>query len=59
MDNRGDILIWSLWEIQTDTITYVRFLDMDADTYRNEPKEKLLAQWEKEKKEKHGNKCHD
>ena len=45
METRGDVLIWILWEIQTDAIIEVRFGDADADTYKYEPMYKLLACW--------------
>ena len=35
LDTQGNVIIWGLWEIQTDTIIEVRFGDSDADTYNN------------------------
>ena len=59
METRGDVLIQGLWKSQTDAIIDVRFGDSDADTYRKEPMEKILARREKEKKDKNGNNCHE
>ena len=43
LETSGDILIQGLWKIYTDAIIGVRFGDLDADTYRKEPMDKLLA----------------
>ena len=59
MEIRGDVLIRGLWESQTDAIIDVRFGDLDADTYKHKPMDKLLARWEKRKKDKHGKHCHE
>ena len=58
MDKQGDVLIRVLWEIQTDAIIGVIFGDSEADTYRNEPMDKLLDCWKKDKKDKHGKNFH-
>ena len=47
LETRGDVLIWGLWEIHTDDIIDIRFGDLDADTYKNEPMDKLLDFWDK------------
>ena len=52
LDTRGDVLIWGLWESQTDAIIGVRFGDSDADTYRKDPMDKLLDYKDKEQKDK-------
>ena len=46
MDTRGDVLIWGLLEIQTDTIIDVRFGNSDADNYMKELMVKLLDLWD-------------
>ena len=46
-----------LWEILTFDIVNIIFGDADADTYKHKPLDKLLAYWEKEKKDNHGNHC--
>ena len=58
LDKQGDVLIRVLWEIQTDAIIGVIFGDSDAETYRKEPMDKLLACLEKEKKYKNGKNLH-
>ena len=45
-------------EIQTEAIIDVIFGDSDTDTYNNEPTDKLLARWDKQKKDNHGKHCH-
>ena len=42
METRGDILVWVLWEIQTDAIIDIRFGDSNFDTYKHETMDKLL-----------------
>ena len=44
---RGDVLIWGLWEIHTDATIDVIFGDLDADTYKHEPVDNLLASSDK------------
>ena len=43
METRGGFLIRGLWESQTDAIIDVRFGDANADTYKYEPMDNLLA----------------
>ena len=38
-----DVLIRSLWEIQTESSINIRFVYADADTYKYEPMDKFLA----------------
>ena len=52
-------MIQGLWDRQVDAIIDVKLRDADADTYKYEPMESLLARWEKLKKDKHGNQCYD
>ena len=58
METMGDVIIWGLWEHQTDAIIDVKFGDTGTDTYTHEPMDKLLACWEKQKKDNHGKHCH-
>ena len=57
-ETRGDVLIQILWELHTDAMIDIKLGDTDAYTYRFEPMEKILACWEKMKKDKHSNPCH-
>ena len=59
METRGDVLIQGLWESHTDAITDVIFGDADADIYKYDPTEKLLASWEKENNNKQGKNYHE
>ena len=52
-------MIQGLWDRQVDAIIDVKLRDADADTYKYEPMESLLARWEKLKKDKHGNHYHN
>ena len=54
LETRGEVFIRGLWESQTDSIIDVRFGDADADPYKYEPIENLLARREKENKDNHG-----
>ena len=45
--------------MQTDAIINVRFGDSDADTYKYEPMDKLLARWDMKKKDNNGKHCHE
>ena len=56
METRGGVLIWGLGK---PDIIDVRFGESEADTYRKEPMDKLLACWEKENKYKHSKHCHE
>ena len=58
MDTRGHVLIRGLWEQQTDAIIDIKLSNADANTYRFEPMDKLLARWEKTNKDKHSEHCH-
>ena len=51
---RGDVLIRRVWERQTDAIIDVISGDSDADTYKNEPTDKILSRWEKKNEDKNG-----
>ena len=51
--------IRGLWEIQIGAIIDIRFGDAEADTYKPEVMDKLLVQWKKIKKEKHGQNCYN
>ena len=53
METRGDVLVWGLWERHNDTIIDVRFVYSDTDTYKHELMYKLMACWEKQKKDKY------
>ena len=59
LDTRCDFLTQGLLEIQTDTTINVIFGDAEADTYKYEPIDKLLASWEKENKYKHVKHFHE
>ena len=58
LETRCEFFIQGLLESQTDTIINNRFEDADADTYKYETMNKILACWDKKKKDNHGNKCH-
>ena len=45
LDTIGDVLIWGLWEQQTDAIIDVKIGDTGTDTYRFEQMDKLLYFW--------------
>ena len=59
LETRGDIITQGLWKIWSYIIIDIRFGDADADTYKNKPMDKPLDLWEKQKKDKHGNHCHE
>ena len=59
METQGDVLIWGLWESQTEAIINIIFGDLDKETYKKEPTDKHLDCWEKENKDKHGKHCHE
>ena len=48
-----------IWKIQTESIIVVRFRDSDAGYWKPVVVDKLLAGWEKLKKENHGQVCYD
>ena len=58
METRGDVLIWGLWESQTDSNINIRLGDDDTDSYTYEPMDKHLDFGENEHKDKHGNHWH-
>ena len=49
--------IRGLWDIQTEAIIDVRFGDSDAETWNPVRMDKLLADWDKTKKDKHAQAC--
>ena len=55
---RGEFLIRGSWESQAEAIIDVRLGGPDCNTHKKEPMGTLLAQREKEKKDKHGKHCH-
>ena len=59
MEKRGDVIIQCLCESHTYTIIDVIFGYYDANTYKYDPMDKLLASWKKENKDKHGKNCHE
>ena len=48
LKTRDDVLIWGLWEQHTDVIIDVKIVDVNADSYRYEPMDKLVARWKKQ-----------
>ena len=58
-ETRGGVSIRGLWERQTAVIICVRFGDADVDTWKTVRIDKLLAGWEKTKKEKYGQECYN
>ena len=58
-DERGDLLIRSLWANSTDCIIDVRITDTDAPSHRNKGPTKVLEQQEREKKRKYLQPCLD
>ena len=52
------MLIRGLWDLQVEAIIEVKLGDADADSYKYEPMEELLARRETIKKDKHGKHCH-
>ena len=58
METRGDVLILGSRESQNDAIIKVIFVDSYSDTYRKEPMENLLYQWDKVNEDRHGKNCH-
>ena len=59
LETWGDVMIWGLWDQQTDAFINVRLGNADAYYYRFEPMAELLTQWNKVKKNKNGNHCHN
>ena len=59
LEIRGDVLIQGLWDRQNNDIIYTKIGDADAYTYKFDPMDKLLYWWEKMRKDKHGNHCHE
>ena len=55
----GGVMVRGLLDCKFNAIIDVKLLDADADTYKYEPMTSLLDRWEKIKKDKHGNHCHD
>jgi hypothetical protein len=58
-EERGDLLIRSLWANGTDCIIDVRMTDTDAPSYRNREPVKVLESQEREKKKKYLQPCLD
>ena len=58
-DERGDLLIRSLWSNSTDCIIDVRITDTDQKTYKDKDPLKVLEQHEREKKRKYLQPCLD
>ena len=58
-ETQGDVMIQGLWYCKVDTIIDIKLWDADVDMYKYEPMTALLARWEKNKKYKHGNHCHN
>ena len=58
-ETRGNVPIRGLWKTQTEAIIDVRFGDADTETWEPYRMDKLLAGWEKTKKDKHGQACYD
>ena len=52
-------MIQGLWDQQIKAIIDVRLGDTDADSYKYEPMEALLAWWKPTKKDKDSNHCND
>ena len=59
LDTQDDVMIWVLWDIQTDAIINIKLGDAYMKTYRFEQISALLAQWEKIDKYTHGKHCHN
>ena len=57
-ETRGDVSIWGLWESQTEAIIDVRFRNADTDSRNPVIMDKLLAGWEKLKKDNYGYDCY-
>ena len=53
------MLIRGLYEIHTEAIIEVSFGDADAETYKTEGMGTLFPRWEKMKKYKNGQHCHN
>ena len=58
METTGDVLVRGLRHRQTDSIIDIKMGNNDGDTYRLYTKAKLLDQWDKRNKDKHGNHVH-
>ena len=48
-----------LWESQTEAIIGVSLSDAESESLKTEGMDKLLTQWGKLNKDKHGQHCHD
>ena len=57
-ETRGDMSIRGLWEIHIEAIIDVSFGDAYMETWKPVRIDKLLAVWEKNSKEKHGQVCY-
>ena len=55
----GDVLIWGLWDRRVNDIIDVNIGDTDAYRYKYKPTTAILDRWEKIKKDKHVQHCHD
>ena len=53
------MMIRVLWDLQVNTIIYVKLGDSDADTYKYETMTSLLSRWENTNKDKRGKHCND
>ena len=58
-DTRGDVLIWGLWEQQTDAIIDVKIGNDDTNTYKFDPMDNILDCWEEKNKDTHGKHCNE
>ena len=52
-------MIRGLWDWQAESIIEVKIGNADADSYKYDPMEMLLAWWETIKKDKHGKHCNN
>ena len=58
METGSDLFVWGLWESQTEDIIDFRLGEPDCDSHKK-TNAILLAQREKENRDKHGEKCHE
>jgi hypothetical protein len=58
-EDQGDLLIRGLWQNGTDCIIDVRVTDINANSQRHLPPDKVLLKHEREKKSKYLNACLD
>ena len=56
---RGDMTIQGLWDPQANAIIDIKLGDSEVDYYKYEQIVALLNWWERIKKDKYGNHCHD